>query len=112
MTTKRNIPAKNQSKSKDSAVKKGKTPAVRKKKTETAKKISAKSRTTPSKATSNASRSKVQKEGEVDSKVREIISKNAQKISGDIKEKPESKTFTLDDVRNILSSKHLSLIHI
>ena len=106
MTTKRKIPAKNQSKSKDSAVKKGKTPAVREKKTETAKKISAKSRTTPTKATSKASRSKVQKEGEVDSKVREIISKNAQKISGDIKEKPESKTFTLDDVRNILSSKH------
>ena len=38
--------------------------------------------------------------------MREIISKSAQKISGDDKEKTESKAFTLDDVRNILSSKN------
>ena len=49
---------------------------------------------------------KVQKELEVDSKVREIISKSAQKITGEDKENKESKAFTLDDVRSILSSKN------
>ena len=42
----------------------------------------------------------------MDSKVREIISKSAQKITGEDKENKESKAFTLDDVRSILSSKN------
>ena len=106
MTKKRNTAPKNQSKSKDSAEKKVKPPAVRKKKTETASKTSARSRSPKDTVTNKMSKSKVQKEVEVDSKVREIISKSAQKISGDDKEKTESKAFTLDDVRNILSSKN------
>ena len=45
------------------------------------------------------------KEAEVDSKVREIISKSAQKGINDDNQKKESKAFTLDDVRSILSTK-------
>ena len=106
MTTKRKTNSKAQSKSKDSVDKKAKTPAVRKKKTESAKKSSTKSQTAKTKATKKVAKPKVQKEVEVDSKVREIISKSAQKITGEDKENKESKAFTLDDVRSILSSKN------
>ena len=106
MTTKRKTNSKAQSKSKDSVDKKAKTPAVRKKKTESAKKSSAKTQTAKTKATKKVAKPKVQKEVEVDSKVREIISKSAQKITGEDKENKESKAFTLDDVRSILSSKN------
>jgi RNA polymerase-binding transcription factor DksA len=106
MTTKRKTNSKAQSKSKDSVDKKAKTPAVRKKKTESAKKSSAKTQTAKPKSTKKGAKPKVQKEVEVDSKVREIISKSAQKITGEDKENKESKAFTLDDVRSILSSKN------
>jgi RNA polymerase-binding transcription factor DksA len=46
-----------------------------------------------------------EKEVEVNSKVREIISKSAQKVTTDETAKKESKAFTLDDVRSILSAK-------
>jgi RNA polymerase-binding transcription factor DksA len=104
MTTKRKTNSKAQSK--DSVDKKAKTPAVRKKKTESAKKSSAKTQTAKTKSTKKVAKPKVQKEVEVDSKVREIISKSAQKITGEDKENKESKAFTLDDVRSILSSKN------
>jgi RNA polymerase-binding transcription factor DksA len=46
-----------------------------------------------------------EKEVEVNSKVREIISKSAQKVTTDETAKKESKAFTLEDVRSILSAK-------
>jgi RNA polymerase-binding transcription factor DksA len=104
MTTKRKNTSKAQSK--DSEGKKVKTPTVRKKKTESAKKSSTKSQNAKTKATKKVAKPKVQKEVEVDSKVREIISKSAQKITGEDKGNKESKAFTLDDVRSILSKKN------
>lgn len=59
---------------------------------------------TESKAKSKKTKPKV-KEVEVNSKVREIISKSAQKVTTDETAKKESKAFTLDDVRTILSAK-------
>ena len=106
MTTKRKNTSKAQTKSKDSVDKKAKTPAVRKKKTESAEKSSAKSQTAKTTASKKVAKPKAPKEVEVDSKVREIISKSAQKITGEDKTNKESKAFTLEDVRSILSLKN------
>jgi DnaK suppressor protein len=55
------------------------------------------------------SKIKRRQEPEVNSKVKEIISKSTQGVSADLPNKKESKAFTLEDVRSILSSKQKTL---
>ena len=53
---------------------------------------------------------KMSKEKEIVSKVKEIISKSSAKGNAEKEAKKESRAFTLDDVRNILSSKRKSSV--
>lgn len=106
MTTKRKNSPKSKSLASDN------TDTKKKLKTATSK---AKNKTSPTgktkSKTASVSRTKTKatkpkvKEVEVDSKVREIISKSAQKVTSDEVAKKESKAFTLDDVRSILNAK-------
>jgi RNA polymerase-binding transcription factor DksA len=106
MTTKRKNSPKSKSLASDN------TDTKKKLKTATSK---AKKKTSPTgktkSKTASVSRTKTKatkpkvKEVEVDSKVREIISKSAQKVTSDEVAKKESKAFTLDDVRSILNAK-------
>ena len=96
MTTKRKSSTKAKAASKGEESKKSK-PATRGRKKSTAAKSKVKSR----KPSTNTPKKAV-KEAEIDSKVREIISKSVQKVKSDESEKKESRAFTLDDVRSIL----------
>ena len=98
MTTKRKSSAKAKTDSKDAEPKKIKTASRGRKKTPVKTKTKGQSTKTSKKAP--------KKEAEVDSKVREIISKSVQAVNSDETEKKESRAFTLDDVRSILSSKN------
>ena len=98
MTTKRKSSAKAKTDSKDAEPKKIKTASRGRKKTPVKTKTKGQSTKTSKKAP--------QKEAEVDSKVREIISKSVQAVNSDETDKKESRSFTLDDVRSILSSKN------
>ena len=102
MTTKRKSSTKAKTASKGEESKKSK-PATNGRKKPTTAKSKAKS----AKSSTNTSK-KIANEAEVDSKVREIISKSVQKVKSDESEKKESRAFTLDDVRSILSSKNKS----
>ena len=103
MTTKRKSSTKAKAASKGEESKKSK-PATRGRKKSTTAKSKAKS---PKPSTNTPK--KAVKEAEVDSKVREIISKSVQKVKSDESEKKESRAFTLADVRSILSSKNKSI---
>ena len=107
MTTKRKSSTKAKTTSKDTQSKEAE-PATRGRKKSTVNKSKKKPQSTKSKASTKTAKKIVPKEVEVNSKVREIISKSAQKVSSDESEKKESRAFTLDDVRSILSSKNKS----
>ena len=100
MTTKRKSSTKAKTASKGQESKKSK-PATNGRKKPTTAKSKAKS----AKSSTNTSK-KIANEAEVDSKVREIISKSVQNVKSDESEKKESRAFTLDDVRSILSLKN------
>ena len=106
MTTKRKKTTKAASKTADSeSKKKAKSPTKGTKNNSSMRsKAKLNSSSTVSKAKTRSPKKKP-KEAEVDSKVREIISKSAQKGINDDNQKKESKAFTLDDVRSILSTK-------
>ena len=90
MTTKRKSSAKAKTDSKDAEPKKIKTASRGRKKSTTA---------SPKPNQPNLLQIlKKIKEAEVDSKVREIISKSVQNVKSDESEKKESRAFTLDDV--------------
>ena len=103
MTTKRKSSTKAKTDSKDAERKQIKT-ATRGRKKPTAEKTKTKAQST--KTSTKTSKKAPKKEAEVDSKVREIISKSVQAVNSDETEKKESRAFTLDDVRSILSSKN------
>ena len=103
MTTKRKSSTKAKTDSKDAERKQIKT-ATRGRKKPTAEKTQTKAQST--KTSTKTSKKAPKKEAEVDSKVREIISKSVQAVNSDETEKKESRAFTLDDVRSILSSKN------
>ena len=100
MTTKRKSSTKAKTASKGQDSKKSKPATNGRKKTTTAK-----SKAKSAKSSTNTSK-KIANEAEVDSKVREIISKSVQNVKSDESEKKESRAFTLDDVRSILSLKN------
>ena len=102
MTTKRKSSTKANAASKGEESKKSKPATGGRKKSTTAR-----SKAKSPKPSKNSPKKAV-KEAEVDSKVREIISKSVQKVKSDESEKKESRAFTLDDVRSILSSKNKS----
>ena len=103
MTTKRKSSTKAKTDSKDAERKQIKT-ATRGRKKPTAENTKTKAQST--KTSTKTSKKAPKKEAEVDSKVREIISKSVQAVNSDETEKKESRAFTLDDVRSILSSKN------
>ena len=103
MTTKRKSSTKAKTDSKDAERKQIKT-ATRGRKKPTAEKTKTKAQST--KTSTKTSKKAPKKEAEVDSKVREIISKSVQAVNSDETVKKESRAFTLDDVRSILSSKN------
>ena len=103
MTTKRKSSTKAKTDSKDAERKQIKT-ATRGRKKPTAEKTKTKAQS--AKTSTKTSKKAPKKEAEVDSKVREIISKSVQAVNSDETEKKESRAFTLDDVRSILSSKN------
>ena len=103
MTTKRKSSTKAKTDSKDAERKQIKT-ATRGRKKPTTEKTKTKAQST--KTSTKTSKKAPKKEAEVDSKVREIISKSVQAVNSDETEKKESRAFTLDDVRSILSSKN------
>ena len=103
MTTKRKSSTKAKTDSKDAERKQIKT-ATRGRKKPTAEKTKTKAQST--KTSTKTSKKAPKKEAEVDSKVREIISKSVQAVNSGETEKKESRAFTLDDVRSILSSKN------
>ena len=105
MTTKRKSSSKAKTSSKDEE-KKAIKPTVRGRKKSTANKPKTKSRNATTKVTTKTTKKGGSQESEVNSKVREIISKSAQKVSSEESEKKDSRAFTLDDVRNILSTKN------
>ena len=105
MTTKRKSSSKAKTSSKDEE-KKAIKPTVRARKKSTANKPKTKSRNATTKVTTKTTKKGGSQESEVNSKVREIISKSAQKVSSEESEKKDSRAFTLDDVRNILSTKN------
>jgi len=105
MTTKRKSSSKAKTSSKDEE-KKAIKPAVRGRKKSTANKPKTKSRNATTKVSTKTTIKGGFQESEVNSKVREIISKSAQKVSSEESEKKDSRAFTLDDVRNILSTKN------
>ena len=105
MTTKRKSSSKAKTSSKDEE-KKAIKPTVRGRKKSTANKPKTKSRNATKKVTTKTTKKGGSQESEVNSKVREIISKSAQKVSSEESEKKDSRAFTLDDVRNILSTKN------
>ena len=105
MTTKRKSSSKARTSSKDEE-KKAIKPAVRGRKKSTSNKPKTKSRNATTKVTTKTTKKGGSQESEVNSKVREIISKSAQKVSAEESEKKDSRAFTLDDVRNILSIKN------
>jgi RNA polymerase-binding transcription factor DksA len=106
MTTKRKNSPKSKSLASDNTdTKKKLKTATSKAKKKTSPTGKTKSKTASfSRTKTKATKPKV-KEVEVDSKVREIISKSAQKVTSDEVAKKESKAFTLDDVRSILNAK-------
>ena len=103
MTTKRKSSTKAKTDPKETETKKIKT-ATRGRKKTSAEKTKTKAQST--KTSPKTSKKAPKKEAEVDSKVREIISKSVQAVNSDETEKKESRAFTLDDVRSILSSKN------
>jgi len=103
MTTKRKSSTKAKTDSKDAETKKIKTATRGRKKTSAE---NTKTKTQTAKTSTKTSKKAPKKEAEVDSKVREIISKSVQAVNSDETEKKESRAFTLDDVRSILSSKN------
>ena len=103
MTTKRKSSTKAKTDSKDAETKKIKTATRGRKKTSAE---NTKTKPQTAKTSTKTSKKAPKKEAEVDSKVREIISKSVQAVNSDETEKKESRAFTLDDVRSILSSKN------
>jgi len=103
MTTKRKSSTKAKTDSKDAERKQIKTATRGRKKTTSEK---TKTKAQSAKTSTKTSKKAPKKEAEVDSKVREIISKSVQAVNSDETEKKESRAFTLDDVRSILSSKN------
>ena len=103
MTTKRKSSTKAKTDSKDTERKQIKTATRGRKKTTSEK---TKTKAQSAKNSTKTSKKAPKKEAEVDSKVREIISKSVQAVNSDETEKKESRAFTLDDVRSILSSKN------
>lgn len=66
--------------------------------------------TKPKAVKSRLTKGKTSKEKEIVSKVKEIISKSSAKGNSQVQAKKESRAFTLDDVRSILSTKSKSSV--
>ena len=105
MTKKRKSPNKAKPTSKDPAVKQKTKTAPTKKQPVSSKKATAKKTVPITKKTAKSSKKEASKEAVVESKVREIISKSAKSPTNENSSKKESKTFTLEDVRSILSMR-------
>lgn len=105
MTKKRKSPIKAKPTSKELVVKQKTKTAPTKKQSVSSKKIISKKTVPITKKTAKSSKKETSKEAVVESKVREIISKSAKSPTNENSHKKESKTFTLEDVRSILSMR-------
>ena len=105
MTKKRKSPIKAKPTSKELVSKQKTKTATTKKQSVSSKKIISKKTVPITKKTAKSSKKETSKEAVVESKVREIISKSAKSPTNENSHKKESKTFTLEDVRSILSMR-------